>query len=442
MKAFASLGCGILFGLGLWLSGMAIPAKVLGFLDVFGDWDPSLGFVLFAAVTVVAVGYRLSAGVRTNEAAFRQRFQPSEVANHRRATDRRRSNLRRGLGDRGLLPRACLVGPRPRRIRYMGFCRGDARRDGARPCPRTATDEERERQGACSMTLFSALRPVVTGFFDAPTNSVSYVVQDPQSRACAVIDAVLDFDYAAGRTGHSAADRIVAFVEAEGLTVEWLIETHVHADHLSASPYLQGKLGGRIGIGAEITRVQDVFGRVFNVGTEFQRDGSQFDQLFNDGDTYSIGQLTASVLHTPGHTPACTTHVIGDAAFVGDTLFMPDGGTARADFPGGDARLLYRSIQRILALPPATRLFMCHDYAPGGREVRWETTVAEERASNIHLHDGIDEETFVALRTARDATLPMPRLMLPAIQVNMNAGSLPAADETGRRYLKVPLNTL
>ncbi len=292
------------------------------------------------------------------------------------------------------------------------------------------------------MTLFSALRPVVTGFFDAPTNSVSYVVQDPQSRACAVIDAVLDFDYAAGRTGHSAADRIVAFVEAEGLTVEWLIETHVHADHLSASPYLQGKLGGRIGIGAEITRVQDVFGKVFNVGTEFQRDGSQFDQLFNDGDTYSIGQLTASVLHTPGHTPACTTHVIGDAAFVGDTLFMLDGGTARADFPGGDARLLYRSIQRILALPPATRLFMCHDYAPGGREVRWETTVAEERASNIHLHDGIDEETFVALRTARDATLPMPRLMLPAIQVNMNAGSLPAADETGRRYLKVPLNTL
>ena len=290
--------------------------------------------------------------------------------------------------------------------------------------------------------MTEAQHPEVTGFFDPETHSVSYVVKDPGSPSCAIIDAVLDFDYSAGRTGHAAADHIVEFVTGRQLVVEWLIETHVHADHLSASPYLQARLGGRIGIGSAITIVQHTFGKVFNAGTEFQRDGSQFDYLFEDGETYAIGGLSATVLFTPGHTPACTTHVIGDAAFVGDTLFMPDGGTARADFPGGDARTLYRSIRRVLALPSETRLFMCHDYAPGGREVRFETTVAEERASNIHLRDGIDEDAFVALRTARDATLPMPRLIVPAIQVNMNAGGLPPPENDGRRYLKVPLDSL
>ena len=290
--------------------------------------------------------------------------------------------------------------------------------------------------------MTAARSPEVTAFFDEGTSSLSYVVRDPRWPACAIIDAVLDFDYAAGRVGHVAADRIAAFVTERSLTVEWLIETHVHADHLSAAPYLQARLGGRIGIGSAITVVQDTFGKVFNAGTAFQRDGSQFDRLFDDGDTYAIGRLTAHVLHTPGHTPACATHVIGDAAFVGDTLFMPDGGTARADFPGGDARALYHSIRRVLALPPETRLFMCHDYAPGGREMRFVTSVAEQRASNIHARDGIDEEAFVALRTARDAGLPMPRLMIPAVQVNMNAGGLPPPDSDGRRYLKVPLDSL
>ncbi len=284
--------------------------------------------------------------------------------------------------------------------------------------------------------------PVVTGFFDASTNTVSYVVQDPASKACAIIDSVMDFDYAAGRISYDHADEIAAFVQTQGLRVEWLIETHVHADHLSAAPYLQARLGGKIGIGAAIRTVQETFGKVFNEGTEFQRDGSQFDALFADGDSYMIGGMQAVALHTPGHTPACMTHVVGNAAFVGDTLFMPDGGSARADFPGGDARQLYRSIRRVLELPGEMRLFMCHDYGPNGRDIRWETTVAEQRAQNIHVHDGVSEDDFVALREARDATLPMPKLIIPALQVNMKAGALPDADDDGKRYLKVPLNGL
>jgi glyoxylase-like metal-dependent hydrolase (beta-lactamase superfamily II) len=288
----------------------------------------------------------------------------------------------------------------------------------------------------------TTMKPEVTGFFDNDTNTISYVVRDPGSSSAAIIDAVLDIDYAAGRLAFASADRIVAHVVAQGLEVEWLIETHAHADHLSGAPYLQQKLGGRIGIGEKITVVQEVFGKVFNAGTEFQRDGSQFDRLFKEGDTYRIGNLEARVMHTPGHTPACMTHVIGDAAFVGDTLFMPDGGTARADFPGGCAHELFRSIKRVLSLPPETRLFMCHDYGPNGRDIRWETTVAEERRSNIHVRDGISEDEFVAMRTARDKTLSMPRLIIPAIQVNMRAGQLPEPEDNGTRYLKVPLDKL
>ncbi len=287
-----------------------------------------------------------------------------------------------------------------------------------------------------------SVKPEVAAFFDPDTNTISYVVKDPASDACAVVDSVLDLDYAAGRLSTRSADTIVAHIRARGLRLEWLIETHVHADHLSAAPYIQEKLGGKIGIGDRITVVQDTFGKVFNEGTEFRRDGSQFDRLFRDGDTYQVGGMRGLALHTPGHTPACMTHVMGDAAFVGDTLFMPDGGSARADFPGGDARTLYRSIRRVLDLPPETRLFMCHDYGPGGREIRWETTVAEERAHNIHARDGVAEDEFVAMREARDATLAMPRLILPSLQVNMRAGSLPPADESGRHFLKVPLNAL
>lgn len=285
-------------------------------------------------------------------------------------------------------------------------------------------------------------RPEVTAFFDPDTNTISYVVKDPRSSACAIVDSVLDFDYAAGRISYASADAIIAYVRAHGLTVEWLIETHVHADHLSAAPYIQREVGGKIGIGEKITVVQDTFGKVFNEGTEFQRDGSQFDRLFTDGDTYRIGSLEAHTLHTPGHTPACMTHVIGDAAFVGDTLFMPDGGTARADFPGGDAHTLFRSIKKVLALPGETRLFMCHDYGPNGRDIRWETTVADERAHNIHVRDGVGEEEFVAMRSARDVTLGMPRLIIPSLQVNMKAGQLPKPGPDGKRFLKVPLDTL
>ncbi|WP_431270251.1 MBL fold metallo-hydrolase [Dankookia sp. P2] len=285
-----------------------------------------------------------------------------------------------------------------------------------------------------------SVQPEVRPFFDPDTNTISYVVKDPGSATCAVVDSVLDLDYAAGRIATRSADAIIAFVRDHGLAVEWLVETHVHADHLSAAPYIQRQLGGRIGIGERITVVQETFGKVFNEGTAWRRDGGEFDRLFQDGDTYQVGGMRCVALHTPGHTPACMTHAMGDAAFVGDTLFMPDGGTARADFPGGDARTLFRSIRRVLALPPETRLFMCHDYGPNGREIRWETTVAAERAENIHVRDGVTEEEFVAMRTARDATLSMPRLIIPSIQVNMHAGRLPSAGPDGKRFLKVPLD--
>lgn len=287
-----------------------------------------------------------------------------------------------------------------------------------------------------------SVKPEVTGFFDEQTSTVSYVVQDPLSNACAVVDSVMDIDYAAGRITHEGADRIVRFIEENGLALEWIIETHVHADHLSAAPYIQEKLGGKLGIGEKITVVQDTFGKIFNEGTEFQRDGSQFDRLFTDGDSYMIGKMKAFAMHTPGHTPACMTHVIGDAAFIGDTLFMPDGGTARADFPGGDARTLYRSIKRVMTLPPETRLFICHDYAPGGREIKWQTTVAEERANNTHVHDGVTEDEFVEMREARDKTLSMPKLIIPSLQINMRAGRLPPKDDSGKTFLKVPVNEL
>ena len=287
-----------------------------------------------------------------------------------------------------------------------------------------------------------SVKPEVQGFFDPATNTISYIVKDPGSDACAVIDSVMDIDYAAGRIAYDHADEIIAEIRRRGLTLEWLIETHVHADHLSAAPYIQQKLGGKIGIGANITVVQETFGKVFNEGTEFQRDGSQFDRLFVDGDAYRIGEMTAFVIHTPGHTPACMTHVIGDAAFVGDTLFMPDGGSARADFPGGDAGELYDSIQKVLALPGETRLFMCHDYAPGGREIRWETTVAAEKADNIHVGGGKSREEFIKFRTERDAQLDMPKLIIPSLQVNMRAGQLPPAEAEGQTFLKVPINKL
>jgi glyoxylase-like metal-dependent hydrolase (beta-lactamase superfamily II) len=283
-------------------------------------------------------------------------------------------------------------------------------------------------------------KPEVISFFDEPTNTISYVVHDPASDACAIIDSVMDIDYASGHLTHGGADTIIALIKDRNWKLEWLIETHVHADHLSAAPYIQDKLGGLLGIGENITIVQETFGKVFNEGTEFQRNGSQFDRLFADGDTYAIGGLNAHVMHTPGHTPACMTHVIGDAAFVGDTLFMPDGGSARADFPGGDARVLYRSIKRVLELPARTRLFVCHDYAPNGRDIKWETSVEEEQLHNIHVGYGIGEDEFVAMREARDKTLGMPKLIFPSLQVNMRAGKLPPKDETGNVFLKVPLS--
>lgn len=286
------------------------------------------------------------------------------------------------------------------------------------------------------------LIPEVKAFFEPDLNTISYVVKDPTSDACAVIDSVMDIDYAAGRISHEHADEIIDYIKSEGLKLEWLIETHVHADHLSGAPYIQQKLGGKIGIGSQITVVQDVFGKVFNEGTEFQRDGSQFDALFEDGDTYKIGNMDVFAMHTPGHTPACMVHVIGDAAFVGDTLFMPDGGSARADFPGGDAGILYDSIQKVLALPDETRLFMCHDYGPNGRDIQWETTVADEKEHNIHVGAGKTREEFVKFRTERDAQLDMPRLIIPSLQVNMRAGEMPPADEDGKTFLKVPVNAL
>ena len=284
--------------------------------------------------------------------------------------------------------------------------------------------------------------PVVEPFFDKATNTISYVAFDPNSCVCAVIDSVLDFDYASGRISFESADKIIAYIRAKGLTLEWIIETHVHADHLSAAPYIQNELGGRIGIGQEIVQVQETFGKVFNEGTEFQRDGSQFDKLFADGDEYHVGDIAGKVMHTPGHTPACTTHLIGDAAFTGDTLFMPDGGSARCDFPGGSAEQLYDSIQRILSLPDDTRLFMCHDYGPNGREIQWETNVRDEKDHNIHVGNGKTKAEFVAFRTKRDAELGMPKLIIPSLQTNMKAGHLPKAEGNGVAYFKVPIDGL
>ena len=287
-------------------------------------------------------------------------------------------------------------------------------------------------------------------FFDEATSTFSHLVIDLDSRQAAIIDSVLDYDPKSGRTGTQGAERLAAQVEALGLTVQWLLETHVHADHLSAAPWLQARLGGTIAIGAMITTVQKTFGTLFNAGDDFARDGRQFGRLFADGDTFAIGGLRATALHTPGHTPACLTYVVetpddpqvAPAAFVGDTLFMPDYGTARCDFPGGDAATLYRSIRRVLDLPGDTRLFMCHDYRPGGRALAHVTTVAEQRAANVHVHDGVAEDAFVAMRRARDATLDMPVLMLPSVQVNMRAGHLPPPESNGVRYLKIPLDRL
>ncbi|HEX6142279.1 MAG TPA: MBL fold metallo-hydrolase [Geminicoccaceae bacterium] len=287
------------------------------------------------------------------------------------------------------------------------------------------------------------MQPDVTGFFDEATNTISYVVADPATRKCAVVDSVLDYDPNSGHTHKDSADRIIQFVREHGLEVEWVLETHVHADHLSAAPYIKQQLGGKLAIGAEIVTVQNVFGKIFNAGTEFQRDGRQFDVLFKDGDAFEVGSIPARVMHTPGHTPADMTYVIGDSAFVGDTLFMPDAGTARADFPGGDARELFRSTRRILnELPEETRLFMCHDYkAPGRDEYRWETTVGEEKRHNIHVREGMSEDEFVLMRSARDKTLGMPRLILPSVQVNMRAGQMPPPEDNGVRYLKIPVDT-
>ncbi|MGM0430619.1 MAG: MBL fold metallo-hydrolase [Pseudomonadota bacterium] len=284
-------------------------------------------------------------------------------------------------------------------------------------------------------------KPLVKHFFDEPTNTYSYVVRDPSSKYCAIIDSVLDFDYASGRTDTRSAESILKYIDDNKLLVEWILETHVHADHLSAAPYLQEKTGAKLGIGEHIKTVQDTFGKAFNAGTEFARDGSQFDHLFADEDNFSIGNLKAHVLHTPGHTPACLTYVIGNAAFVGDTLFMPDYGTARCDFPGGDAKTLYRSIQKVFALPDETRLFMCHDYKSPSREhYAFETTVGDEKENNIHVGAGKTEDEFVKMRTERDATLNMPRLILPSVQVNMRAGQLPPEEDNHQRYLKIPLN--
>lgn len=287
------------------------------------------------------------------------------------------------------------------------------------------------------------MQPDVTAFFDDPTNTVSYVVKDPSGHACAIIDSVLDFDHASGTTDTKSADAIIAYVKEHNLEVAWILESHVHADHLSAAPYLQEQLGGKIGIGHNITIIQDTFGKVFNEGTAFQRDGSQFDQLFKDGDSIHIGQLRVDILHTPGHTPACLTYVIGDAAFVGDTLFMPDFGTARCDFPGGSAQNLYASIQKILALPGETRIFVGHDYkAPGREEFAWETTVGAQKAANVHVGGGRAADDFVQMRETRDATLGMPRLIVPSLQVNMRAGNMPEPDDQGDVFLKIPINKL
>ena len=286
-------------------------------------------------------------------------------------------------------------------------------------------------------------RPSIAGFFDEATNTVSYVIHDPATNEAAIIDSVLDYDAAAGRTSHGSADLIVEYVQVNGLKVTWLIETHAHADHISAAPYLQEKLGGKLAIGREIVRVQEVFGKLFNAGTDFERDGSQFDHLFDDGETFRLGEIEAIALHVPGHTPADYAYIFGDAAFVGDTIFMPDFGTARADFPGGDARQLYQSIQRLLSLPEDTRLFLCHDYkAPGRDEYAWETTVGQQRRENVHVKEGTSEDEFVEMRTARDKTLAMPKLIMPSVQVNIRGGRLPEPEDNGVSYIKIPVNAV
>ncbi len=286
---------------------------------------------------------------------------------------------------------------------------------------------------------FGGLKPEVLPFLDKQTNTFSYIVKDPDSESCAIIDSVLNFDYPSGTVSYEGADALIKHIRDNRLTLQWLIETHAHADHLSAAPYIKQALGGKIAIGEHIDQVQSTFARLFNTGPEFARDGSQFDHLFNDGEVYRIGNLTCLAIYTPGHTPACMTHLIGDAAFVGDTIFMPDSGTARADFPGGDARVLYRSIKKILALPSATRLFMCHDYSED-RELEYETTVEEELADNIHVNARIDEDTFVKMREDKDRNLAVPNLILPSLQVNMRAGNFPEAEDNDRVYLKIPIN--
>ena len=289
----------------------------------------------------------------------------------------------------------------------------------------------------------ACMGPDITSFFDEATNTISYIVCDPNGSACAIIDSVLDFDFASGRTDTKSADKLINFIKENKLDVQWLLESHVHADHLSAAPYIQMEVGGKIGIGSHITDVQETFGKIFNEGTEFQRDGSQFDKLFVEGDTFHIGQLRGDVLHTPGHTPACMTYVIGDAAFVGDTLFMPDFGTARCDFPGGSSENLFASIQKILTLPDATRIFVGHDYkAPGREHYAWETTVGEQKKKNIHIKSGKSKEDFVKLRDERDAKLAMPKLIVPSLQINMRAGNMPEPDEQGDVFLKVPINKM
>ncbi len=288
-----------------------------------------------------------------------------------------------------------------------------------------------------------SLRPTIAGFFDEATNTVSYIVHDPETCEAAIIDSVLDFEAASGRTSNGSADRMIEYVHKQNLKVTWLIETHAHADHISAAPYLQEKLGGKLAIGSEIVRVQEVFGKLFNAGTDFERDGSQFDHLFKDGETFSVGNLEGIALHVPGHTPADMAFIIGDAAFVGDTIFMPDFGTARADFPGGDATQLFRSIRRLLSLPDDTRLFLCHDYkAPGREDYAWETTVGQQRKENIHVKDGVTEEEFVEMRTSRDKTLAMPTLIMPSVQVNIRGGRLPEPEDNGVSYIKIPVNAV
>ncbi|KIN76068.1 MBL fold metallo-hydrolase [Sulfitobacter mediterraneus] len=286
-----------------------------------------------------------------------------------------------------------------------------------------------------------SVKPDVSAHFDEATNTITYIVKDPSSNHCAIIDSVMDIDYAAGRITYDHADTLIKEITERGLTLDWIIETHVHADHLSAAPYLQEKLGGKIGVGEKILVVQDTFGKIFNEGTEFQRDGSQFDALFKDGDTYMVGNMQGFAMYTPGHTPACMVHVMGNAAFAGDTLFMPDGGSARADFPGGDAGQLYDSIQKVLSLPDETRLFMCHDYGPNGRAIMWETSVAEQKANNIHVGGGKTRDEFIKFRTERDKQLDVPKLIIPSLQVNMRAGEVPT-DKDGNPMLKVPVNGL